>query len=234
MAGHLYGLSDRRYPARLGQHEAGGRVPIALGQLGPEDLGETEHLYLGAGEDLRVVWETVGDDPETSDGVVSPSEDVRIQNALHQGPTIEYLVCKNVERGLVDIPGAVLADLIGSGQVPTVRLSEVFRQAAASRIIVNAHRINDGWMPEAPRDEEPDSDFFLTRCETPEQIHERLLKVVTERIPRRFGLDLGLLVLSGNRHPRLHRSRARNQDVRLFIGLRALRKPAVMSQVPSR
>jgi len=91
-------------------------------------------------------------------------------------------------------PGAVLADLIHSEQVPTVRLTEVFRQAAASRIVVNAHRINVGRMPEAPRedqpkDDQPDCDFYLIRCDSPEQIHERLLKVVTERIPQRFGLD---------------------------------------------
>jgi exodeoxyribonuclease V alpha subunit len=44
-------------------------------------------------------------------------------------------------------PGQVLADIIGSGAVPVVRLSEVFRRAAASRIIINAHRINQGAMP---------------------------------------------------------------------------------------
>jgi exodeoxyribonuclease V alpha subunit len=86
-------------------------------------------------------------------------------------------------------PGAVLADLIACEQVPTVRLTEVFRQAAASRIVVNAHRINAGQLPQAPRDEQPDSDFYLIRCETPEQIQERLIKVVSERIPQRFGLD---------------------------------------------
>jgi len=86
-------------------------------------------------------------------------------------------------------PGAVLADLINSDRVPTVRLTEVFRQASASRIIVNAHRINAGQRPEAPREDGHESDFYLIRCETPEQIHERLLKVVTDRIPERFGLD---------------------------------------------
>ena len=47
-------------------------------------------------------------------------------------------------------PGQVLADIIDSGAVPVVRLTEVFRQAAASRIIVNAHRVNRGEMPELP------------------------------------------------------------------------------------
>jgi exodeoxyribonuclease V alpha subunit len=86
-------------------------------------------------------------------------------------------------------PGMVLADLIDSGQIPTARLTEIFRQAAASRIIVNAHRINAGQWPEDPDAERPDSDFYLIRCDTPEAIHERLIRVVTERIPQRFGLD---------------------------------------------
>jgi exodeoxyribonuclease V alpha subunit len=86
-------------------------------------------------------------------------------------------------------PGAVLADLIASEQVPTIRLTEVFRQAAASRIVVNAHRINAGQRPQAPRDEQPRSDFYLIRCDSPEQIQERLITVVSERIPQRFGLD---------------------------------------------
>jgi len=86
-------------------------------------------------------------------------------------------------------PGAVLADLIASGKVPTMRLTEVFRQAAASRIVVNAHRINAGQPPQAPTEDEGASDFYLIRCDTPEQVQERLLRVVTERIPQRFGLD---------------------------------------------
>src|SRR5918995_2930514 len=45
-------------------------------------------------------------------------------------------------------PGQVLADIIGSGAVPVVRLTEIFRQAAESRIIANAHRINEGRMPD--------------------------------------------------------------------------------------
>jgi exodeoxyribonuclease V alpha subunit len=85
-------------------------------------------------------------------------------------------------------PGAVLVDLIGSGVVPTAKLTEIFRQAAASRIVVNAHRINQGRMPELPERAGPESDFYLISCETPELIHDRLLQVVTERIPRRFGL----------------------------------------------
>jgi exodeoxyribonuclease V alpha subunit len=84
-------------------------------------------------------------------------------------------------------PGAVLADIIDSGRVPTVRLTEIFRQAASSRIIVNAHRINRGEMPLKTEGTEL-SDFYFIPADTPEEIHDKLLQVVTERIPKRFGL----------------------------------------------
>jgi exodeoxyribonuclease V alpha subunit len=85
-------------------------------------------------------------------------------------------------------PGQVLADVIDSGAVPVVRLTEVFRQAAASRIVVNAHRINAGEMPEATPQGEA-SDFYFSEVDDPEQGVARLLQIVRERIPARFGLD---------------------------------------------
>jgi exodeoxyribonuclease V alpha subunit len=83
-------------------------------------------------------------------------------------------------------PGAVLADIIASEVMPTVCLNEIFRQAASSRIIVNAHRINQGLLPERLQDTE-DSDFYFIQGETPEAIHAKLMQVVTQRIPARFG-----------------------------------------------
>ena len=84
-------------------------------------------------------------------------------------------------------PGQVLADIIASTVVPIVRLTEVFRQAAQSRIITNAHRINQGLMPEPGH--EPTSDFHLVRCQDPEDGVVKLLEIVARRIPARFGLD---------------------------------------------
>jgi exodeoxyribonuclease V alpha subunit len=81
----------------------------------------------------------------------------------------------------------VLADLIGSGAVPVVRLTEVFRQAARSRIVTNAHRIHQGRMPEPG--EEPSSGFHLVRCRDVEDGAAKLLEIVAKRIPARFGLD---------------------------------------------
>ena len=83
-------------------------------------------------------------------------------------------------------PGQVLADLIALEAVPVVRLTEVFRQAAQSRIIVNAHRINRGQMPEWEAVQ--GSDFFFVDAQEPEDGVRRLLSVVRDRIPARFGL----------------------------------------------
>lgn len=85
-------------------------------------------------------------------------------------------------------PGQVLADLIGCGQLPVARLTEIFRQASSSRIIVNAHRVNAGAMPElaAP---DGDSDFYFVEAADAEDAAGKIVKVVAERIPARFGLD---------------------------------------------
>jgi exodeoxyribonuclease V alpha subunit len=84
-------------------------------------------------------------------------------------------------------PGNVLADLIASRRVPVVRLSHIFRQAEKSRIVVNAHRVNQGEMPIVAADD-PGSDFFFIEKEEPEDILATLKTLVEERIPKRFGL----------------------------------------------
>jgi exodeoxyribonuclease V alpha subunit len=84
-------------------------------------------------------------------------------------------------------PGQVLADIIGAGTLPVVRLTEVFRQAAQSQVIVNAHRINQGQMPELRQRE--GSDFYFVEASDPEEGVRKLMAVVRERIPARFGLD---------------------------------------------
>jgi exodeoxyribonuclease V alpha subunit len=83
-------------------------------------------------------------------------------------------------------PGSVLADIIGSERIPTVRLTENFRQAATSQIIVNAHRINQGQMPLMRED--GSSDFYVIAADSAEEIQAKLLRVVMERISQRFGL----------------------------------------------
>jgi exodeoxyribonuclease V alpha subunit len=85
-------------------------------------------------------------------------------------------------------PGLVLRDLIESGVVPVARLTEVFRQAANSRIITSAHRINQGQMPELPA-KDAEQDFYFVEREEPERIADTLVELVKRRIPAKFNLD---------------------------------------------
>src|ERR1700738_4782744 len=85
-------------------------------------------------------------------------------------------------------PGQVLADVISSRAVPVVRLTEVFRQAVQSKIITNAHRINQGSIPDlSPPGTE--SDFYFVQADDPETAVSRIIELVKTRIPKRFGLD---------------------------------------------
>ena len=85
-------------------------------------------------------------------------------------------------------PGQVLTDVIASEAVPVVRLTEVFRQAAQSRIITAAHRINQGSIPDLSKPE-GDSDFYFVQAEDPEIAVPQIVALVKTRIPQRFGLD---------------------------------------------
>ncbi|MGI9488228.1 MAG: SF1B family DNA helicase RecD2 [Geminicoccaceae bacterium] len=85
-------------------------------------------------------------------------------------------------------PGQVLADIIGSGAVPVVRLTEVFRQAAESQIIANAHRINQGLMPDLDRPAGA-SDFYFVGAKDPEDGVAKIVEIIRDRLPWRFGLD---------------------------------------------
>src|SRR5712671_2362540 len=85
-------------------------------------------------------------------------------------------------------PGQVLADIISSGTIPVVRLTEVFRQAAQSRIITTAHRINQGIIPDlSPHGN--DTDFYFVQAEEPGIAVQRIVELVKTRIPTRFGFD---------------------------------------------
>ena len=85
--------------------------------------------------------------------------------------------------------GNVLADLIASERVPLFRLTRIFRQAASSLIVANAHRILEGELPERGQIDQPGADFFFFPAEDAAAAADRVVEVVTERIPRRFGLD---------------------------------------------
>jgi len=89
-------------------------------------------------------------------------------------------------------PGNVLRDLIASGAVEVVTLTEIFRQAQSSQIVVNAHALNRGEQPVASTPESGElSDFYFIEREEPEAILATIKELVQQRIPRRFGLDAG-------------------------------------------
>ncbi len=89
-------------------------------------------------------------------------------------------------------PGCVLRDAIESGALPVCRLTHVFRQAARSAIITNAHRVNRGLLPDLGRPRgghHGERDFFFVRVEDPSKGVDLILRLVGEAIPRRFHLD---------------------------------------------
>ena len=82
--------------------------------------------------------------------------------------------------------GNVLRDLVECGQIPVVRLNTIFRQAAGSHIITNAHRINRGEMPLFEKDS---TDFFLFPEDDAEKAADWVVDVAQNRIPQKFGLN---------------------------------------------
>ena len=88
-------------------------------------------------------------------------------------------------------PGNVLKDLIASGAVAVIELTEIFRQAKTSRITVNAHKINAGKMPNIGPSEisDPQNDFYFIEQEDPEKALEIILELARTRISQRFGFD---------------------------------------------
>jgi exodeoxyribonuclease V alpha subunit len=84
-------------------------------------------------------------------------------------------------------PGMVLQDLIATGKVPCVKLTDIFRQAASSRIITSAHAINRGQVPDLRPSRE--SDFFFLETSNHSQISETIVDLVQRRLPARYGFD---------------------------------------------
>lgn len=80
--------------------------------------------------------------------------------------------------------GNVLRDIIDSQRIPVVRLVRIFRQAQKSRIVMNAHAINQGRFPDTSNGR--DTDFFFMREDDPERAAETIVRLVKERLPRAY------------------------------------------------
>lgn len=84
-------------------------------------------------------------------------------------------------------PGNVLKDMIRSRAISVTSLTEIFRQAAGSRIITNAHRINNGTFPDI--DNHSNSDFIFLEAEEPEDVLKNIVALVTQRLPQKYGYN---------------------------------------------
>ncbi|MCC6152599.1 MAG: ATP-dependent RecD-like DNA helicase, partial [Candidatus Hydrogenedentes bacterium] len=112
--------------------------------------------------------------------------DIHLMHAMLRAlpPQCRLLLVGDVDQLPSVGPGNVLMDIISSNIVPVVRLNTVFRQAAESGIISNAHRINTGQFPQFN-----DRDFFFIERSEPEKALDTIVEVVSSRLPKRFQLD---------------------------------------------
>ena len=84
-------------------------------------------------------------------------------------------------------PGNILKDIITSGKITITKLSVIFRQAKGSKIILNAHRINQGEFPYIPEKEK--SDFLFIEADETNDILEKAIHMIKEKIPSKWGFD---------------------------------------------
>lgn len=134
-----------------------------------------------------------GDNPLAADLVVVDEMsmvDLNLMDALVAAlkPEARLLLVGDADQLPPVGPGAVLRDLLRTEGVPAVRLQEIFRQAQASQIVRNAHRINSGEMPDASSGGEA-SDFYLIEPDDAEHAADLVTRLVTRRLPDRFGID---------------------------------------------
>ena len=180
-----------------------GRAAKRMSELCCEDA-QTVHRLLGAGHNDELgmpVFQKCAEDQLDADAVIldeSSMVDITLMQALMQALKPE---CRLVLVGDADQlpsvgPGNVFSDIIRSGVAPMVCLNEIFRQAAESRIVRNAHRINGGELP----DLQNSGDFFFLQRKTAEKAVETIIGLCKERLPKNMGIDASLIqVLSPTR-----------------------------------
>lgn len=171
-----------------------GRAAKRLGELCSAE-GVTIHRLLETRFDARtgrLVFAHNENDPLKADAVIvdeTSMVDITLMSALLSALRED---CRLVLVGDPDqLPsvgaGNLLADLIRSGRVPTVRLTEVFRQAAESAIIRTAHQVNEGTPPSLKNDSR--QDFFFLRRPDPAAAEETIVELVRQRLPENMGIQ---------------------------------------------
>jgi len=182
-----------------------GRAAKRLGELCQAE-GQTIHRLLETRFDPKtgeLVFAHNEKDPLKADAVIADETsmvDIQLMAALLSALKED---CRLVLVGDPDqLPsvgaGNLLSDLLRSGRVPTVRLTEVFRQAAQSAIIRSAHQVNQGQTPSLRNDSR--SDFFFLRRTSPESVEETVVELVSKRLPENMGIPFDQIqVLSPTR-----------------------------------
>lgn len=192
-----------------------GRAAKRLGELCSTEAS-TIHRLLEAGFDPhsgRLVFAKNSYEPLKADAVIvdeTSMVDVPLMAALLdalQGDCRLVLVGDPDQLPSVG-PGNLFADLIRSGVVPTVRLTEIFRQAAQSAIVRSAHMINHGELPDLRRN---DSDFFFLCRRDAQSTVETIVDLCRRRLPERMGIPADQIQVLSPTRRRGTGTRALNQ-----------------------
>ena len=152
----------------------------------------TVHRLLEAGIDIRtgrLAFHKNGADPLRADAVIVDEASMvdlplmaSLIDALH--PNCRLILVGDPDQLPSVGPGCVFADLIRSGEIPTARLTEIFRQAAESAIVRSAHQVNGGQMP----DLRAGGDFFFLRRDDPVDAAQTVVDLCRRRLPERMGI----------------------------------------------
>ena len=153
----------------------------------------TIHRLLQTGYDPELgllVFKKDESDPLAADAVIldeASMVDITLMQALLQAmkPGARLVLVGDADQLPSVGPGNLLKDLLRSGAVPTVTLQEVFRQAEESRIIVSAHLINQGEMPDLKKNT---GDFFFLRRKQGEDALQTILELCGTRLPKNMGI----------------------------------------------
>ena len=192
-----------------------GRAAKRLGELcGTE--ASTIHRLLETGFDPhtgRLVFTKNSYDPLKAQAVIvdeTSMVDVPLMAALLDAmePDCRLVLVGDPDQLPSVGPGNLFADLIRSGVVPTVRLTEIFRQAAQSAIVRNAHQINQGQLPDLGRN---DGDFFFLRRRDGQAVLDTIVDLCRRRLPERLGIPTDQIQVLSPTRRRSTGTRALNQ-----------------------
>ena len=169
-----------------------GRAAKRLTEVTGEDAS-TIHRLLEAGIDQntgKMVFARDEDNPLKADVIIVDEMsmvDVQLLHSLMKAiPDRKRLILVGDPDQLPPVgPGFPFSDMLRSGMLPAVRLTEIFRQAQKSLIVMNAHRVNQGQLPELRR---VDSDFFFMRRPTEESLSQLIRDLCTTRLPGKMGI----------------------------------------------